>query len=305
MKPPSLATDERPRPAAANIAHAPPSHHALAALGTLYTLTLRQHLHGKRALVLGALFVLPAVLAGVVRAIASNVQGIMLEFMFGFMFIPQALLPLVALLYGSGIVQDEQEEQTFTYLLIRPISKWAIYLVKLLATLTTTIVLTAVFTTLTYVVIYVGADAGAENLPLRCVKAIGLHALAVAAYCSLFGLMSLLTKRTLVLGFLYAAFFEGFLANMPFAVRLLTIIYYARVAAYRSLEFMMPMPRRPSVDLAAEAWQLDVRRDPALLDHPTLRTCLIVLVAISVVSGALGAYLCSRKEFHVKTPEGS
>ena len=302
MTPPSLASDERMRPTIAKAAV--PGHGNLAALGALYTLTLRQHLHGKRWLVLGALFLTPALLAGLVRATATNVQGVMLEFLFVFMLIPQALLPLVALIYGSGIVQDEQEEQTFTYLLIRPIPKWAIYLVKLLATLTTTVVLTTVFTTLTYVAIYVGANTGAEDVPGRCFKAICIHALAVASYCCLVGVMSLLTKRTLVLGFLYAAFFEGLLANLPFSVRLLSIIYYTRILAYRSLEFLLVTPRA-NVDLAAEAWQLDVRRDPALLEHPTLKTCLIVLAAGGVLCSALGAYLCSRREFHVKTPEGS
>ena len=71
-----------------------------------------------------------------------------------FMFIPQALLPLVALVYASGILQDEQEGQTITYLLIRPIPKWALYIVKLLATITMAILLTAVFTALTYAAIY-------------------------------------------------------------------------------------------------------------------------------------------------------
>ena len=73
-----------------------------------------------------------------------------------FMFIPQALLPLVALVYATGIIQDEQEEQTLTYLLVRPIPRWAIFMVKLLATLTTTVLLTAVFTALTYVAVYIG-----------------------------------------------------------------------------------------------------------------------------------------------------
>ena len=31
-------------------------------------------------------------------------------------------------------------------------------------------------------------------------------------------------------------------------------------------------------------------------------TALLVLLAVSVVSTALGAYLCSRREFHVTTP---
>ena len=95
-----------------------------------------------------------------VRATAPDVPPRALEFMFVFMFIPQALLPLVALLYASGIIQDEQEEQTFTYLLIRPIPNWAIYVRQTVGHADDHVVLTAVFTTLTYVVIYVGADTG-------------------------------------------------------------------------------------------------------------------------------------------------
>lgn len=275
-----------------------------AAVGALYTLTLRQHLHGKRRLVLGALFLTPAILACVVRATAPDVPAIVLEFLFVFMFIPQALLPLVALIYGSGIIQDEQEEQTFTYLLIRPIPRWAIYVIKVLATVTTTIGLTAVFTALTYTVIYVGSDTPVENIPLRCIKAIGIHALAVMTYCCLFGVMSLFTRRTLILGFLYAAIFEGLLANLPFSIRLLTIIYYSRLIAYRSLDFVFT-ERGRTINMAAEAWQLNVKADPFLLEHPSLGTCLAVLLVASFVCTSLGAFLCSRREFHVKTPEGN
>ena len=95
------------------------------ALWTLYTLTLRQHLHGKRWMVMAALFLLPAGLADRGAGDGAERPSGRLEFILAFMFIPQALLPLVALLYASGIIQDEQEEQTITYLLIRPIPKWA------------------------------------------------------------------------------------------------------------------------------------------------------------------------------------
>jgi ABC-2 type transport system permease protein len=276
----------------------------LAALSALYTLTLRQHLHGKRWIVLGLLFLAPAVLAGVVRATAPDAPPPVLEFLFAFMFIPQALLPLVALVYGTGIVQDEQEEQTFTYLLIRPMPRWAIYAVKVLATVTTTVVLTAVFTTLTYLVIYLGADAGGQNIPLRCLKAIGVHALAVATYCCLFGLLSLLTRWALILGFLYGVLVEGVLANLPFVIRLGTVIYYSRLIAYRSMEFTMT-ERARQVDMAGEAWQLGTDTDPHLLEHPTLATCLAVLLVVSLGCTLWGAYICSRREFHVKTPESA
>ena len=276
----------------------------LASLTALYTLTLRQHLHGKRWFILGALFLLPATLVAVVRLTAPDAPGSVLEFLIVFLLIPQALLPLVALLYGTGIVQDEQEEQTFTYLLMRPIPKWVIYVVKMLATMTTSVVLATVFTALTYGVIFVGADTDVENIPLRCFKAICFHALAVVAYCSLFGLMSLFTRRALVLGFLYVTIVEGLLGNLPFGIRLLTIIYYARIAAYRSMPFLFTERHGHKVDMAAETWHLDIINDPNLTEHPTLRTCLLVLLVGSFLATALGAYLCSRREFHVKTPEG-
>ena len=49
----------------------------------------------------------------------------------------------------------------------------------------------------------------------------------------------------------------------------------------------------------------DMKTDPGLVDHPQLRTCLIVLLAASAISTILAAILFSQREFHVKTPEKS
>jgi ABC-2 type transport system permease protein len=275
----------------------------LTAIWSLYVLTLRQHLHGKRWMVVAVLFLLPAGLALLIRSTAArDVPGIGLEFIFVFMFFPQGLLPLVALIYASGIIQDEQEEQTITYLLIRPIPKWALYVVKLLATLTTTVILTAIFTALTYATIYAGADTSGQNVSLRCAKAIGIHSLAVVAYCCVFGLMGLLTRRTLIVGILYIAIFEGLLANVPLSIRLITVVYYARLIAYRALSFVITTPYGKN-DLAANAWQLNIDLDPQLLDHPTKTACFATLLIGSLACTILAAWLCTRKEFHVKTPE--
>src|SRR5262245_55899005 len=240
----------------------------VASLVTLYALTLRQHVHGKRWMIMAALFLLPIGLAILIRSTATHVPSTGLEFIIVFMFVPQAILPLVALIYASGIIQDEQEEQTITYLLIRPIPKWALYTVKLVATWTTAVALVCVFTILTFAVIYVGADAHGENVPLRCLKAVAIGGLAVVAYSSIFGLMSLVTKRTLITGILYIAVVEGLLANFPFSIRMLTVIYYTRLIAYRTMSFVVAGPNGIE-NIAAEAWQLDVRQDPNLLEHPT------------------------------------
>ena len=275
---------------------------AFSGLATLYALTVRQHLHGKRWIVIGALFSLPAGLAILVRATSPDVPPLGLEFMLAMMLLPQLLLPLVALLYASGIIEDEQEEQTITYLLVRPLPKWAIYVVKLLATMTTTVVFTAIFTALTFAAVYIGAEAPIEGWSVRLLKTAGIHCLAVTAYCCLFGLVSLLTKRALVVGVVYIAVIEGLLANLPFGIRLITVIYYARMIAYRTLSYVVATPHGEE-NIAAEAWQLNLREDPQLLTHPTLSTCFLVLILGSVACTALGAWICLQREFHVKTPE--
>ena len=256
--PPALAADRTSLSDRAPDRRVPPTS-CLTSLWALYVLTLRQHLHGKRWMVMGVLFLLTAGLVGVVRATSPDVPPRVLEFAFAFMLIPQAILPLLALVYASGIVRDEQEEQTITYLLMRPIPKWAFYCVKLLATLSTTVVLTAALTVLVYAAVYVGADSQGESIAWRCLQAASIHAVAVVAYCCLFGLISLVTKQALVAGILYAIFFEGLLANMPFSLRLATVIYYTRLIAYRSMDFVIQMPGAGRTEnLAAEFWRLDV-----------------------------------------------
>src|SRR5580693_24008 len=117
VSPPVLAADRTNLSDRAPLSRAPQTSR-LASLWALYTLTLRQHLHGKRWMVMAALFLLSAGLAILIRATAPDLPPVQLEFIVAFMFIPQAILPLLALVYASGIVRDEQEEQTMTYLLI-------------------------------------------------------------------------------------------------------------------------------------------------------------------------------------------
>ncbi len=294
-----------PRTLTPALARRPPTSSRLTALWSVYVLTLRQHLHGKRWMVIAGMCLLCVGLVVLVRATAPDFPTLMLEFNFGFMFIPQAILPLIALIYASGIVQDEQEEQTMTYLLIRPVPKWALYSAKLFATLTTTVILVVGLTVLTYAAVYLGSKTGIKEASTRALQAAAIHSLAVAAYCCLFGLISLLTKRILIVGILYALFLEGLLANMPFSIRLATVIYYTRLIAYRSMSFVSPVPGNPdrTTDIAADVWQLDARTDPALLDHPQMRTCLIVLLVASAVCSVLAAIVFAQREFHVKTPE--
>lgn len=275
----------------------------LAGFATVYFLGLRQFVNGKRWWIFALLFLLPAVLAVIVRTTRVEPVLRLIEFRFVFMLIPMAIVPLVCLLYASGIVHDELEDQTITYLFVRPIRKWEIYLAKLLATLTTSALLVAVCTSFTFVAIYAFADVpSGESIVLRCLKVDGLMALAAVAYCCLFALISLLTRWTLVAGIVYTVAIEGLLGTLEFAIRLITVSYYFRIIAARSLDFNIVEGGRTFSPIG-ENWSIDIKKDPQLLEHPSMQTCFLVLIGASIVTSVLAALIFSFKEFRVKTPD--
>jgi ABC-2 type transport system permease protein len=261
----------------------------LAPLAALFVLSLRQHLRGRRLLVLSLLFLLPSALTLLVRLAAYPPPAEHLEFVFVFNFIPHALATLTALLYAAGIIQDEVEEQTLTYLLVRPLPRWALYVTKLAAAWLVTSVLTAAFTTLALVVIYGNTDRlWGDVQPGRAAKTAALMALAQAGYCSLFGALALYTRRSLIAGLVYIFAFEGLLANIELVARKLTVMYYFRVL---SIRWLAPAD--------SKVWRLD------LAEAPGAGACVLTVLAASAVLVLLGAVRMTGQEFRMKTPEGS
>jgi ABC-2 type transport system permease protein len=257
----------------------------VSALGALFVLTLRQNLRGRRILILALLFLLPSVLAILVRLAPHTPRPGELAFVFVFNLIPSALATLTALLFAAGVIQDEVEEQTLTYLLLRPLPRWALYVVKLLVAWLVTSVLSGAFTALTLAVIYWETP---QVWPTQAAKLAALLALAQAGYCSLFGLVGLLTRRSLIVGLGYIIAIEGLLANIEFVLRRLTVMYYFRVLSIRWLE--LPESRE---------WSIDLKVAPSASD------CVLTVLVASAVFVLLGAMLMMRREFRMKTPEGS
>jgi ABC-2 type transport system permease protein len=264
---------------------------SLGALATLFVLTLRQHIRGRRLLVLSLLFALPSVLAALVNLLSHFPPHVEeLTFAFVFNLIPHALAPLAALLYATGIIQDEVEEQTLTYLMVRPVPRWALYVVKLLATLLIVAGLTAVFTLATFAVIALtGGEPITSKLLGQAMKTAAALMLAQAGYCGLFGLLGLLMRRSLFVGVAYIFFFEGVLASIDTVARQMTIMYQFRVLILRWLE-----PANGS-----KVWSIN------LATAPDARTCVLTLLSVGVVLTVAAAFYFAGREFRMKTPEGA
>jgi ABC-2 type transport system permease protein len=261
------------------------------ALGALFWLTLRQQARGRRLIVLALLFALPTGLAVLIRSLSEGISGDVLQAQLILNLIPQALAPLAALLYATGVIQDEIEEQTLTYLLIRPLPRAALYVTKLLAAMLTSSLLAAAGTFVVYIAIYWGtSDLWGDVLPYRAAKVAVLFAVAQVGYCAIFSFISLLTRRSLIAGIAYIVVIEGALANWPFIVRQLTVMYYFRVL---TLHWLSP----PSASV--ESWAID----PA--DAFSTATCLAIVLGTSVALTIAGGLTFAAREFGVKTPEGA
>ena len=160
----------------------------LSAILTVVRITVARQGRGIRLLILAVLFSLPIVVAVLIRRFQvpyrpDPVEGALI---FGLIF--QALLPVSALLFASGMVQDDIEEQTLTYFLIRPIPRWAIYLAKLLGTFVVTAMRAVVFTIATLVAVYWGEDRLVRPvLTERAPIIVALMALSLSAYVAIFG----------------------------------------------------------------------------------------------------------------------
>src|SRR5262249_50154082 len=144
-------------------------------------------------------------------------------------------------------------------------------------------------TILTFVVIYWSTAELWREVPLeRALKTAALLALAQTAYCSLFAVVSLFTRRALIAGLAYIVVFEGLLATFESVVRRLTVMYYFRVLALRWLN--PPQSKEWSLGLAVA---------------PSAHECVWTLLGASAVLVLLGAAKMMSAEFRMKTPEGS
>lgn len=262
----------------------------LSALGALFGLTVRQHTHGRRLWVLALLYAIPCALAILLRYLGAPGEAV--EYALVLTLLPHGLAPLTALLYAAGVVADEVEEQTLTYLLLRSVPRWQLFLTKLVATFCVTAVLVSLAVTALYLAIYAGTPGfGSEILP-RMGAVVGIMILAQVGYCALFGLLGLVTRRSLVGGVAYIVAFEFVLANINFVGRSLTVVYYVRTLVLRWLELPQDLLRQ-----CQGGWGM-----AEMEKLPSASESVLTVVGFGLVVSVVSALWFARSEFRVKTP---
>jgi ABC-2 type transport system permease protein len=127
------------------------------------------------------------------------------------------VLPVIALIVGTGVLGSEVDDGTLVHILTKPLPRRDIILAKLGVAAGVTAVTTAV-------PLFI-AGTLADSTRLGVGLAVGA-AVGACAYSAFFLLLSLVTKRPVLLGLVYILVWEGLLARFVTGTRVLSIEQY-------------------------------------------------------------------------------
>ena len=180
-------------------------------------ITLRQLLSRRRTLLLLLLAGVLVLVAGVFRLAGEEARAVPFTTgLLGSLGIG-TLMPLVALLFGTGAIGGEIDDGTAVFLLAKPMSRRTIVISKLVVAAACSALLTCTPMLLAGVI---GVGGLGDGLVLGMVAA---AAIGSVLYTAVFVALSLVTSRALVFGLTYVLIWEGLLSGLFAGTRTFSI----------------------------------------------------------------------------------
>jgi ABC-2 type transport system permease protein len=194
---------------------------------TLARLAFRQLTSSRRSLWALGLAAIPVLLAMVTRAQNLTPETATGNYVVQWQSLTVVvLLPIVALVVGTGIFGAEVEDGTLTYVLGKPVARWRMVLTRVVVAGLAT---AAVLVPATLLAGFVALDGrGPDGLAPALAAAVAVGGLV---YCALFVALSLSTRRALVAGLASVVIWEGMLAGVFGGSRALSVRQYTQAFA--------------------------------------------------------------------------
>ena len=201
---------------------------------TIYRLSLTQMSRPKRLFILLFIAAIPIALA-VVAAIFPPDGEDLVSFRDNVLMGPMvisAVLPIITVVLATASLGHEIEDQTMTYLFLKPVPRWGIVLPKFLATITVAGVVVIGSGVLTTVI------APEGSFVTSAAAAAGL-AIGVVAYTAIFTWAGLMTNHALALGLVYVFVWEAAIVGFLQGVRWLSVRHYteATIHGFDDIQF--------------------------------------------------------------------
>jgi ABC-type transport system involved in multi-copper enzyme maturation, permease component len=148
------------------------------------------------------------------------------------------MLPVTALIVGTGVLGSEIDDGTLLHILTKPLPRWQIILPKL--------VVASGVTALAVAVPLLVAGVLAHGVRLGLALAVA-SALGAVTYSAIFLVLSLVTRRPVLLGLVYVLIWEGLLGSMVSGTRNLSVQQYVltvsdRIAPTALLDSTVSLP---------------------------------------------------------------
>lgn len=187
---------------------------------TIARITLRALAGRRRFLLLLPLPVLMVVLAGVASWFDAAPREWLPVVAVGLGFV--VVLPVMALIVGSGVLGSEIDDGTAVHLLAKPLPRRDVIVSKLVVAVAVTA------GTVGAAMLLTGLAAGSATLAFGLVAGAAVGALA---YCALFVMLSLVTRRPVLIGLVYVLVWEGLLGNLVPGTAVLSVQQYSIATA--------------------------------------------------------------------------
>jgi ABC-2 type transport system permease protein len=198
---------------------------------TVVGLTMRTLLGRRRGVLFVVLPALLIILAGTIRWAAGVDTDIAVGFLGGFAV--GTVLPLLALLAGTGVIGPEVDDGSIVYLLAKPIPRWHIVVSKLLVAIATVVVFGALPVWVCGLIL-TGQVGGLS-------VGFGVGAiLAGTAYCAVFLLLAVVTRHAVVFGLVYALIWESLIGGFVPGVKTLSIQQWALAITREMVDVAIP-----------------------------------------------------------------
>jgi ABC-2 type transport system permease protein len=188
----------------------------------ILTLTLRQLVGQRRALLMVGLAALPVLVAVIFRVGEPDVErdewvaNVLLEGL-----VVTVILPLCALIFGTTALGSEIEDGTAVYLLSKPLPRYQVIAAKLGAAWLPAVVLVSLSAAVSATIALAGSGGASILVGFTVATALGCF-----VYCCFFVLLSVLTSRALIGGLIYVFLWEGVVTGIFSGIRMFSIREY-------------------------------------------------------------------------------
>jgi len=191
----------------------------------------------------------------------------------------QLLLPIMALFFGSSIVQEEVENRTLVFLTTAPISRSSILLGKYLSYLLLSVVIVHAGFIFSFIIINLDHLGGVRGFGVF-LNFMGVGLLALASYIAFFALLGTVFRKSLILGLMFIFGWESIVQYFPGTTQKFTLIHYVKSllpASSGNVKFLV------------------LRLEPS----PAFES-MAVLIGIALISLIAASVVFKRKEYSLR-----